>query len=204
MAPLTELEWRTNRDPMTLFRHLYSIRKRSKRGQRRPRRLAVEFWRWQAGNLRPLDRDRLIEAVYLAEQWADTGIKPDIPGHLQRYFVLGARSWSVARDTIEASINSGNEKYQQAQDWKLFLLREIFGNPFHSVTIDPVWLTWNDGTVIRLAQGIYETCEFTTLPILGDALEEAGCDDPVILEHCRANSQHVRGCWVIDQLLGLD
>jgi hypothetical protein len=82
------------------------------------------------------------------------------------------------------------------------LLRNIFGNPFRPVTLNPALLAWNDGTVVRLAQAIYEDRAFDRLPILGDALEEAGCDDADILAHCRGQGEHVRGCWVVDLLLG--
>jgi hypothetical protein len=63
-------------------------------------------------------------------------------------------------------------------------------------------LTWNDGIVIKLAQAIYEERAFDRLPILADALEEAGCSDTEILAHCRGPGPHVRGCWVVDLLLG--
>lgn len=64
------------------------------------------------------------------------------------------------------------------------------------------WLAWNDGTVRRLAQSIYDENAFDRLPILADALEDAGCTDADILNHCRQLGEHVRGCWVIDLLLG--
>jgi hypothetical protein len=83
------------------------------------------------------------------------------------------------------------------------LLRCIFGNPFRPLpTIDPVWFRWNDGTVPRIARGIYEGRRFGDLPILHDALLDAGCDDQDILDHCKAPGPHARGCWVLDHLLG--
>jgi hypothetical protein len=82
------------------------------------------------------------------------------------------------------------------------LVRDIFGNPFRPVAIEPSWLTWNDGTVVKVAQGIDEERAFGHLPLLADALEEAGCTDPGILEHLRGPGPHVRGCWVVDLLLG--
>ena len=63
-------------------------------------------------------------------------------------------------------------------------------------------MTWNDGTLSKLAQGIYEGRAFDRLPILADALEDAGCDNADILAHCRNGGEHVRGCWVVDLLLG--
>jgi hypothetical protein len=82
------------------------------------------------------------------------------------------------------------------------ILRDIFGNPFHPVPIDPVWLTWNDGTATKIAQGIYEEKAFDRMPILADALEEAGCTNRDILAHCRSGGEHVRGCWAVDLILG--
>jgi hypothetical protein len=73
--------------------------------------------------------------------------------------------------------------------------------PMPSVRIDPLWLAWNDGTVVKLTQSIYECPRFDDLPILADALEEAGCDNADILAHLRGPGPHVRGCWVVDLLL---
>jgi hypothetical protein len=82
------------------------------------------------------------------------------------------------------------------------LIRDIFGNPFRPVTIDPAWLEWNDGTVAKLAQAIYDERAFERLPVLADALEDAGCADADFLTHCRGPGEHARGCWVVDLLLG--
>jgi hypothetical protein len=79
------------------------------------------------------------------------------------------------------------------------LVRDIFGNPFRPVIVDPRWLT---STVVSLARTIYEDRAFDRLPILADALEEAGCDDADLLAHCRGDGPHVRGCWVVDLVLG--
>src|SRR5262249_4641704 len=78
------------------------------------------------------------------------------------------------------------------------LLRDIVGNPFRSVRIDPAHLEWNDRTVPRLAAAIYRDRAFDRLPVLADALEEAGCAVRSILDHCRGPGPHVRGCWVVD------
>jgi hypothetical protein len=89
-------------------------------------------------------------------------------------------------------------KSRRQCDW----LRDIFGNPFRPVALDPAWLRWNDGLIRHAAQRIYDERAFTDLPILGDALEDSGCRDADILEHCRRPGEHVRGCWVVDLLLG--
>jgi hypothetical protein len=83
------------------------------------------------------------------------------------------------------------------------LLRDIFGPLlYRPVTVDPSWLGWNGGTVVQLARSIYEDRRFGDLPVLADALEESGCTDSDILGHCRSGGEHVRGCWVVDLVLG--
>jgi hypothetical protein len=82
------------------------------------------------------------------------------------------------------------------------LLRDILGNPFRPIRIDPAWLRWNGGLVTTMAQQIYAERRFDDLPILADALEEAGCDNADILAHCRSRRGHALGCWVLDLLLG--
>jgi hypothetical protein len=79
------------------------------------------------------------------------------------------------------------------------LIRDIIGNPFRPVIFDPSWL---DSTVIELARSIYDARDFDRMPMLGDALEKAGCNNRTILDHCRGQVKHVRGCWVVDHLLG--
>jgi hypothetical protein len=79
------------------------------------------------------------------------------------------------------------------------LLRDIFGNPFRPVTFNPSWRTLS---VVRLAQTIYDERSFDKVPDLGDALERARCRDEAILNHCRESGEHVRGCWVVDLVLG--
>jgi len=79
------------------------------------------------------------------------------------------------------------------------LLRCFFGNQFRPVAIDPSWLT---STVTSLASQMYESRDFSPMPILADALQDAGCDNDDILNQCRdAKATHVRGCWVVDLVL---
>ena len=84
------------------------------------------------------------------------------------------------------------------------LLRDIVGNPFAPPRpVEAAWLRWNDGTVVRIAQGIYEERAFERMGVLADGLLDAGCDDEKMLQHCRQEEAvHARGCWVIDLLLG--
>ena len=80
------------------------------------------------------------------------------------------------------------------------VVRDVFGNPFRPVTFDSSWLT---STAVSLARGMYDAREFSPMPILADALQDAGCDNDDILGHCRDPKQtHVRGCWVVDMVLG--
>jgi hypothetical protein len=91
--------------------------------------------------------------------------------------------------------------------WKRYkfyvgLIRDIFGNPFRSVTPAPHWCT---SDAVAMARGMYESRDFSAMPILADALQDAGCDNPDVLDHCRGpNGKHVRGCWVVDLILGRD
>jgi hypothetical protein len=98
-------------------------------------------------------------------------------------------------DAAGVVVSSPQDRRAQAE-----LLREVVGNPFTPCPLDPHWLAWNGGSVRKMAQAIYKERQFGDLPVLGDALEEAGCDNREILNHCRANAEHVRGCWVVDLL----
>lgn len=82
------------------------------------------------------------------------------------------------------------------------VLRDLFS--YHKVRIDPTWKTWERGQVVSLARTIYQEERFQDMPVLADALEEAGCDVPKLLEHCRSKESHFRGCWALDALLGQD
>ncbi len=79
------------------------------------------------------------------------------------------------------------------------IMRDIFGDPFRPVAFSPEWRT---STAVLLARGIYKERAFDRMPILADALQDAGCDSDDILSHCRGPGPHVRGCWVVDLVLG--
>jgi hypothetical protein len=105
--------------------------------------------------------------------------------------IAGAASGEPARSGYRA------ERAAQAG-----LLRDIFGDLSRPTPApDPAWLAWGDDTVRKLATAIYEEGAFDRLPVLADALEEAGCPDAIILSHCRQPDQHVRGCWIVDAIL---
>jgi hypothetical protein len=99
---------------------------------------------------------------------------------------------AYASGEAAAFVGDGEPQAQAA------LLRDIFGNPFRPVALDPSWLT---STVVALAEGIYQDRAFDRMPILADALQDAGCDNEAILNHCRQPGEHVRGCWVVDLVL---
>jgi hypothetical protein len=79
------------------------------------------------------------------------------------------------------------------------LVKDIFGNPFRPVALDPRWLSC---TVVDFARAIYDERAFDQMPVLADALVDAGCDNEEIIAHCLSKGPHVRGCWVVDLLLG--
>jgi hypothetical protein len=103
-------------------------------------------------------------------------------------------SWYASYLVGGASARSEEERIAQGP-----LLRDIVGNPFRPVAFAPEWRT---STAVALARGMYESRDFTAMPILADALQDAGCDSDDILNHCRdAQAAHVRGCWVVDLVL---
>jgi hypothetical protein len=102
--------------------------------------------------------------------------------------------WHAANETA-----SRNPRVSRAQ---VSILKDIL-NPFRSApSLAPAILTWDGGTVPKLAAAIYDERAFDRLPVLADALEDAGCTDAGILGHCRSGGGHVRGCWVVDLVLG--
>jgi hypothetical protein len=114
----------------------------------------------------------------------------------------GNWQWVADTEVEQANGYAVLAAFTSAQANNCKLIRDIFGNPFRSATIDPTILHWHDGIVTKLAQGIYEDRAFDRLPILGDALEEAGCTDEAVLEHAHAEGPHALGCWLLDALLG--
>ncbi|OAI52307.1 hypothetical protein AYO44_04665 [Planctomycetaceae bacterium SCGC AG-212-F19] len=81
------------------------------------------------------------------------------------------------------------------------LLREIFGNPFRPLKFEA---GWRSPKVVSLAKTIYDKRSFDKMSVLADELEKAGCHNKDILGHCRGGGEHVRGCWVVDLVLGKD
>lgn len=106
----------------------------------------------------------------------------------------------LAADTLRNSVFADRREEEERE--QIALLRDIFGNPFRSLKRPSDGPFLPDGSIDRIARTIYERSAFDLLPILGDALEEAGVTDTEILHHCRQSGKHVRGCWVVDLILG--
>jgi hypothetical protein len=96
------------------------------------------------------------------------------------------------------------DKQRAIEEWKQAqLIRDLVGPlPFRAKARDEAWLAWNNGTVAKLAETTYAERSFDVMPILADALSDAGCTDSEILDHCRRPAEHILGCWVLDFLLG--
>jgi hypothetical protein len=125
-------------------------------------------------------------------------------GSQEAWFAAWASEWKLNQVVEQMHFGITNVLQDRASlVYQAMLLRDIFGPlSFRSVTIDVSWLRWNHGTVSAIARRIYDERAFHDMPILGDALEDAGCTDADILTHCRQPGEHVRGCWVVDLLLG--
>jgi hypothetical protein len=78
------------------------------------------------------------------------------------------------------------------------LVRDVFGNPFQSAEIAPAWRT---EVVVAMARGMIDRGDYFPMPVLADALEDAGCANEAVLSHCRGPGPHVRGCWVLEAVL---
>jgi hypothetical protein len=110
-----------------------------------------------------------------------------------------AAAFTAAQAADDDDDPASDTKWNDERVWQARVLRDIFGNFIHPVALDPVWLT---PRIIELAQRIYDERIFDQMPSLANALEATGCDDPVILNHCRGSLPHVRGCWIVDAILG--
>jgi hypothetical protein len=111
----------------------------------------------------------------------------------------GAADLRAREAMFEVDATQGRPLWQAEKDAQRDLLRDIFGNPFRPVAFDPAWRT---STAVALARQMYESRDFALMPILADALQDAGCENEDVLAHCRGTGPHVRGCWVVDLVLG--
>jgi hypothetical protein len=203
---MSDAEWLACTDPTPMLEFL-----RGKASDRKLRLYACAY----ARQLWPLLNDeRSKEGVKIAEQYAD-----GLASELDR-----KKAWEAASDVVihavaeqdfdrAAVVVYSKRCLENSKDmvvrldyhfhaWKPVdevLIRDIFGNPFRPITLDPSWLA---PTVKALAQTIYTDRIFHQMPDLAEELERAGCSNQDILGHCRGPGPHVRGCWVLDLLLG--
>jgi hypothetical protein len=205
---MTEEEWLVSDDPQKLFDSLAT------RDPRRCRLFACACCRRISSLLTHLG----LQAIEVSERYADEeangdeliALKPRLP-HQSRDF---GRNLD-ARAAVDLSIGLPGESYQllRGAQWAAIathdvpaewhaqsdLFRDIFGNPFRPVSFLSEWRT---STAVTLAQQMYDSRDFSAMSILADALQDAGCDSADILDHCRGPGPHVRGCWVVDLVLG--
>jgi hypothetical protein len=224
---MTEAEWLAGGDVRVMLRSL-----RGRAGDRKLRLFACACWqrlrhllqdghlRWFLGLLEA-HADGLVppQELWAARQAAWVALRSlrQGPPAAETREELAARRlvrWGAHLNAWTAAVEAGRTargvaarigEWAAAAETKFQcdLLHEVFGNPFRRATVDPSWLAWEGGTVPRLAGAVYEGRTFDQLPILGDALEEAGCTDVDVLAHCRQQpGAHVRGCWVLDLVLG--
>ena len=113
--------------------------------------------------------------------------------------VMGAVADMRCREWGVVDLTRFNKLREEADRDLAEIFREIFPNPFQPIAIDPRWLTSN---VVDLSSAIYAERAFHLMPILADALMDAGCDSEEVIHHCRGDGPHVRGCWVVDLLTG--
>ncbi len=221
---MTEQEWRDCTDPQSMLSYLshrataghrrwlgwFSPRSHQP-GVRKPLLFALACYRtvWHL-LAHPGNRDccqwmeaveRYAEGLIRAEELAPPGW--DTTGWDTTTFALSlSGQWSdyALRVGVFPSDDEGVARHRRYQ---ADVLRDIIGPlPFRPVALNLCWPSWNHGTVPALARRIYDERAFHDLPILADALEDAGCTDEDILMHCRQPGEHVRGCWVVDLLLG--
>ncbi len=213
-------KWTTSNDPLWMLEFA-----QGKVSNRKLRFFAVACCRRSRHFNTEMDYRNIIE---LAEKAADglailddfrIAVEHDVPSGNDSDVqlvpsVLESDSLEAAKDAVTEAVESAawNVAYSSGfwhstrdneQATLASLLRDIVGNPVLPLLgIDLSWLTWNDGTILKLARRVYDERAFDDLPILADALEDAGCDNAAILAHCRGPGPHVRGCWAVDLLLG--
>jgi hypothetical protein len=203
---MTEADWLACDDPKEMLYIWGTVQ------NRRKRRLFAVACCWRISHLLTEAGEN---AVIAAEEFADGKISEHklhdawcgvgYPKDQKRRFASAtARAASVSpRHDLSAHCAASAEnavaKKKAERLAQCELLREIFGNLFREVEVNPAWFT---STAVGLARGIYDDHAFDHMPILADALQEAGCENEHVLNHCRDPKQvHVRGCWVVDLVL---
>jgi hypothetical protein len=207
---MDEARWQSCDDPRKLVEWL-----RGRAGDRKLRLFACASWRhwWettadgQEGGEPGQDITPLLD---YAEQWAESGRRPDMTfpsgfgwHPLVAQHAFDAANWTVRqtagfKSRLDCRRDDAKDR-ERAAEHQARLLKDLFGNPFHSAVLDRCWLT---PAVVGLAQVIYDERRWEDLPVLADALEEAGCSDAELLGHLQGPGPHARGCFVLDRLLG--
>jgi len=118
---------------------------------------------------------------------------------------VGTRALTAAveaRTGVVLVVPVSSAEFDAANELQSRIMRgvvwEVAGNPFRLSDFAP----WRTDTAMALARQMYAASEFSAMPILADALQDAGCDDEDVLRHCRDACEHVKGCWVVDGVLG--
>jgi hypothetical protein len=213
---MTEDRWLTCEDPRKLLDHVevYLKGARTKVGRRKLRLFGCACWRRARHDLPP---EVHVRALEFAERFADGLVGREEALSVLREILEALRSWDWwRRQTIENLLSPrpqvaagvglrvglvlrSDEDDDRA---RAALIRDLWGNPFRPLSVASAWLKWNDGVVPCLARSVYEEGAFERLPVLADALEDAGCRHEPLLGHLRGPGPHVRGCWAVDLLLG--
>lgn len=149
-----------------------------------------------------VEDERTLAAVEAGERYAD-GLIPK--RELKKARKAARLSWMPSYEAFEEASAvvraAALQLVPERQHSLSSLLNDLTGHLGQPVTLRPSWLHRNGGIVVVLARAIYAEQSFADLPMLADALEEAGCDNAVALDHCRRPGEHARGCWVLDLLL---
>ncbi len=113
------------------------------------------------------------------------------------FWVLKMISGLATEDEVLEQL-ARDRKLKKTSQGMFMIFEDVIGNPFRPVIFDPRWRT---ADVVGLARAIYEDRVFDRMPILADALMDAGCEDEQVIAHCRDAGPHARGCWVVDGVL---
>jgi hypothetical protein len=144
-------------------------------------------------------RDQLLDASLLADDYFGSTCVYGTSTGDQAARTAVAASAATADEILHLHFLSFRYPAPQIRAAHADFLRDIFGNPFRPVGVDAAWRT---SAVLGLCRQVYDTRDFTAMPILADALQDAGCADEQVLAHCRHSAPHTRGCWVVDLLSG--
>jgi hypothetical protein len=194
---MDEMEWLESTDPDRMLTFLGR-----KANPRRRRLFACACYRHVPSLI---VEQRCLNAVMVSERYADgMASKEELSKALNGAFALLPRHWPSSLPTARYAEEVREVAAHASQDglserrYQAGILRCLWGNPFRPTSLDHSWFT---PTVKALAQAIYEDRSFTDLPVLADALEEAGCNSQDILSHLRGPGPHTRGCWAVDIII---